>query len=97
MEGKTSSQKISYRPKKVRVRDKGQITIPHEFRRKFRIEEDTVMDVYQLGEVIIVSPEKLAVKELAGAITSGMKERDISLDDLLAELREGSHEYKKEE
>lgn len=41
------------------------------------------MDVYQLGEVIIVSPEKLAVKELAGAITAGMKEQDISLDDLL--------------
>jgi len=97
VEGKTCSQKISYRPKKVRVRDKGQITIPYEFRRKFRIEEDTVMDVYQLGEVIIVSPEKLAVKELAGAITAGMKEQDISLDDLLAELREGSHEYKKEE
>ena len=47
--------------------------------------------------MIIVSPEKLAVKELAGAITAGMKEQDISLDDLLAELRKGTHEYKKEE
>lgn len=97
MEGKVSCRKNSYRPKKVRVRDKGQFTIPFEYRKKFDIEEDTVMDVYQMGKVIIVTPEKLAVRELAKAVEAGMAEQGVNLEELLAELREGSHEYKKEE
>ena len=97
MEAQTGYQKTSYRPKKVRVRDKGQLTIPFDYRKKFGIEEDTVMDVYQLGRVIIVAPEKLAVRELAKAVSTEMNEQGVSLDHLLAELREGNHEYKKEE
>ncbi|WP_003545684.1 AbrB/MazE/SpoVT family DNA-binding domain-containing protein [Desulfotomaculum nigrificans] len=87
----------NYRPKKVRVRNKGQFTIPVEFREKMGIREDTVLDVYSFGKVIIATPEKPVVKELAAAVREGMKEYKVNLDELLAELREGRHEYVKED
>lgn len=96
MEG-TVISKTNYRPKRVRVRGKGQLTIPSEYREKIGIKEDTVMEVYQLGKVIVATPEKLAVKELAQSVSEGMTEYKISLEDLLADLREGKHEYIKEE
>lgn len=95
MEGRIISK--SFRPKKVRVRGKGQFTIPVEIREKIGIQEDTVLDVYNLGKVIIATPEKLVVKELATAVREGMEEYKLDLDQLLAELREGQHEYHKEE
>lgn len=96
MEGKVSKKAV-YRPKKVRVRGKGQFTIPSEYRERIGIKEDTVLDVYQLGKVIIATPEKLAIKELALSVREGMNEYKLSLEDLLADLREGKHEYIKEE
>lgn len=95
MEGKIIFK--NYRPKKVRVRGKGQFTIPSEIRERIGIQEDTVLDVYNLGKVIIATPEKLVVKELAAAVREGMDEYKVDLDELLAELREGRHEYYKEE
>lgn len=96
MEGEINYTRASYRPKKVRLRDKGQFTIPSEFREKVGIGEDTVLEVYQIGKVIIVSPDKPVVKELALDINAGMKEQGIDLDELLSELREGRHEYRQE-
>ncbi|MEW5954424.1 MAG: AbrB/MazE/SpoVT family DNA-binding domain-containing protein [Bacillota bacterium] len=97
MESKVNYTKAGYRPKKVRLRSKGQFTIPFEYREKVGIGEDAVLDVYQIGKVIIISPDKLNVKELAMEVSAGMKEQGISLNELLAELREGSHEYQQEE
>lgn len=96
MEKRTVYQKAAYQSKKVRVRDKGQLTIPFEFRKKFGIEEDTVVDVYQVGRAIIVAPENLLVRELARSVKGEMGDQRISLEDLLSELREGRHEYQKE-
>ncbi len=96
MEARTAYQKASCHHKKVRVRDKGQLTIPFEFRKKFGIEENTVVDVYQVGRAIIVAPENLVVRELARSVKSEMGDQRISLEDLLSELREGRHEYQKE-
>jgi bifunctional DNA-binding transcriptional regulator/antitoxin component of YhaV-PrlF toxin-antitoxin module len=59
MEGKVNYPKVGYRPKKVRLRGKGQFTIPFEYREKAGIGEDTVLDVYQIGKVIIISPDNL--------------------------------------
>lgn len=47
-------------------------------------------------KIIIAIPEKLAVAKLAQCVREGMKEDNLSLEDLLADLREGKHEYIKE-
>ncbi len=82
--------------KKARVWGKGQFTIPAEIRKRLGIEEDTILEVFQVGRAMIATPEKLTVKELAEAVQKDMSENNIDLKQLLAELREGSHEYETE-
>ncbi|MEG6522470.1 AbrB/MazE/SpoVT family DNA-binding domain-containing protein [Desulfotomaculum sp. 1211_IL3151] len=94
MEGKMTVN--SFRPKKVRVRGKGQFTIPAEYRDRIGIEEDTVLEVYHFGKVMIATPEKSVVKELAQRVNEGMGEYKVDINELLADLREGKHEYIKE-
>ncbi len=96
MEGMLRKTGSVYRPKKVRVWGKGQFTIPAELRERLGINEDTVLEVYQAGNAIIATPVNIAVKGLAELVQGEMAEKEIELEDLLAELREGNHEYSKE-
>lgn len=84
-------------PRKVRVREKGQFTIPVEFRNRIGIGDDTVMEVYQVGKAIIVTPAELSVRELARQVEEEMEKTQYSLKDLLFELREGTHAYREED
>lgn len=84
-------------PKKVRVREKGQFTIPAEFRKKININEDDILDVYQVGKAIIATPANLMVKDLARQVEQEMHKGDYSLAELLSELREGTHEDSEED
>ncbi|MGB9826160.1 MAG: AbrB/MazE/SpoVT family DNA-binding domain-containing protein [Desulfofundulus sp.] len=80
--------------KKVRVWGKGQFTIPSEMRERLGINENTILEVFQAGKAIVATPEKITVKELAASVRKEMARNGIDLEKLLAELREGSHEYK---
>lgn len=82
--------------KKVRVWGKGQFTIPSEIRKRMGIEEDSYLEVFQIGRAIIATPERLVIKELAGSVQKEMNKDGIDLRQLLQELREGSHEYETE-
>jgi AbrB family looped-hinge helix DNA binding protein len=82
--------------RKVRLRGKGQFTIPSEIRDNLGIEEDTILEVFPVGNGFIATPKKLTVKELASAVRKDMKSSHIDLTELLAELREGDHEYEED-
>lgn len=79
--------------KKVRVWGKGQFTIPIEIREKLGIGEDTIMEVFQAGKALIATPEKMIVKELASSVQKEMSQKEINIEELLTELREGTHKY----
>jgi AbrB family looped-hinge helix DNA binding protein len=79
--------------KSVRIRDKGQITIPSEIRERLDMELGTVMDVRQVGEAIVIYPRQSKVDELVKSVQQSMAEHGVDLEQLLAELREGNHEY----
>ncbi len=85
-----SEQKPS---KKVRVWSKGQITIPASIREKLGIEEDTILDVVQVGNAIVATPERLLVNELASSVSQEREKNQVDVKELLEELRENSHEY----
>ncbi len=84
-------------PKKVRVREKGQFTIPADIRNKMNIKKDDFLEVYQVGKAIIATPVDLVVKELARQVEREMQKNDYNLKDLLIELREGQHDYRQED
>ena len=82
--------------KKVRLRGKGQFTIPSEIRDNLGIEEDTILEVIPIGDSFLATPKKLTVKEMASTVRKDMERSNIDLKDLLAELREGGHEYEED-
>jgi len=82
-----------YRLKKVRVWGKGQLTIPADIREKMGIDKNTILDVYQIGGALVITPEKLLVTELATAFSSATAAKELDLANLLTELRENSHDY----
>lgn len=84
-------------PKRVRVWGRGQFTIPAEFRERLNIAEESYLEVYQVGKAIIAVPERLAVDRLAEQAQKEMREKGLTLKDLLAELREGEHDYEIED
>lgn len=79
--------------KKVRVWGKGQLTIPAGMREKLGISEDTILDIHQVGNALIITSEKSLVSELATEFNAALSEEKLDLNDLLSELRENSHEY----
>lgn len=89
----TSRYLEKQKTKKVRVWGKGQFTIPAEIRERLDIREDSYLEVFQVGRAIVLTPERLVVKELADSFQKEMNNNGIDLEQLLQELREGSHEY----
>lgn len=89
----TKKYSAVYPVKKVRVWGKGQLTIPAEVRDILMIKEDTILDLYQVGNAIVATPEKTLISELSGEFAKTMQKEKLSLEDLLSELREGSHDY----
>lgn len=92
-EGIISGYSENQKTRKVRVWGKGQFTIPAEIRERLDIREDTYLEVFQIGRAIVLTPESLVVKELADSFHKEMSKSGIDLEQLLKELREGSHEY----
>jgi len=82
-----------FKPKKVRVWGKGQMTIPVEIRKRLGIKEDSYLEVFQIGKAIIATPEGLVVKELVNNFQKEMLKNNVDLEKLLQELREGEHVY----
>jgi len=79
--------------KKVRVWGKGQLTIPAGMRETLDINEDTILDIHQVGNSLIITREKSLVSELASEFNTALSEAKLDINDLLSELRENSHEY----
>jgi len=75
-------------PQVVRLREKGQFTVPAKIRRSMGIQEDDLLTVFQWGSSFIAVPGELVVQEEARAIVKLMKERGITLEDLLVGLEE---------
>ena len=92
-EGLTPRYLENKKIRKVRVWGKGQFTIPAEIRERLDIKEDSYLEVFQVGRAIVLTPERLVVKELADSFQKEMNKNGIDLEQLLQELREGSHEY----
>ncbi|MDD2510191.1 MAG: AbrB/MazE/SpoVT family DNA-binding domain-containing protein [Syntrophomonas sp.] len=79
--------------KKVQMRERGQFTIPVEFRRRLDIKDNSLLRVCEIGRALVLYPENTVVNELARQVEYGLKQADLKLEELLSELREGNHEY----
>ena len=88
---------LQLEPISSRVYSKGQITIPAKIRKRLNIDEGTVLSFLQIGEVILLSPRRLAVPGAQTEMAWIMEEEGVTLQELLRGLEEERVRYNREE
>ncbi len=74
-------------PRLVRVRSRGQLTIPQDMREALRLDESTGLSIFRVGKVLILSPKRLQRASLAKEVEREMKRQRLTLKDLISDLR----------
>ncbi len=80
-------------PKLVRVRSKGQLTIPQDMREALSLDESTGLNIFRVGKVLILSPKRLQRASLAKEVEREMKRQGLTLKDLISDLRVQREKY----
>jgi len=80
-------------PKLVRVRSRGQLTIPQEMREALGLDESTGLSIFRVGKVLILSPKRLQRAALAKEVEREMKRQGLTLKDLISDLRVQRKKY----
>lgn len=80
----------------VKIRERGQVTIPSEFRKGLGLEEKDVVNIVKVGETLILMRKQLAGDLLSRKIEANMNKKDLTLKDLLDNLNEQRKKYNKE-
>jgi antitoxin PrlF len=71
-----------------RVQQRGQVTIPIELRRKLGIEEGGVVAFIETDNGILISPQEVLALDALDRVGKILKERGISLEELIESGRE---------
>ena len=80
-------------PVLVRVRERGQFTIPAEIRRQMGIEEGDVFSLVRLGDTLVATRKKLVAPKIARVIEALLEEEGVTLGDLLGGLEKQRKAY----
>ena len=86
-------ENIATAPRLVRVRSRGQLTIPQDMREALSLDEDTGLNIFRVGKVLIMSPKRLQRASLAKEVEREMKRRGLTLKDLISDLRVQREKY----
>lgn len=80
----------------VKLRERGQVTIPYEYRKDLGLGKEDVLNVLKIGDVLILVPRQLAGDALSRKMETSMKKKGLTLDNLLSNLEEQRKRYSKE-
>ena len=79
----------------VKVRGKGQLTIPASIRKELNLKEETPLTLVKVGNVILMTPKVLQVDALAKKAKKEIAKSGLTLDDIMADLDEQRVRYNK--
>lgn len=82
--------------KRALIQRKGQLTIPIELRRKYGLEEGSVVDIIDEGNGIKIAPREVVALDALKRIGKALKERGISLEEMIEDGRKIRGEIYKE-
>ena len=71
---------------KVRLREKGQVTIPRSVRETLNAQEGDILSLLQIDDMILITPKTTRLPSLTEQFTAEMDRAGVSLADLLAGL-----------
>jgi len=80
----------------VKLRERGQVTIPYDYRKELGLGKEDVLNVLKVGDVLILVPRQLSGDALSRKTETTMKKKGLTLDNLLSNLREQRKRYSKE-
>jgi AbrB family looped-hinge helix DNA binding protein len=80
----------------VRLRDKGQVTIPRGVRETLNAQEGDILNLLQIDDLILITPKPTRLSVLTEQFTSEMDRAGVSLADLLEGLAEARAEIARE-
>ena len=69
----------------VRLSEKGQLTIPAEYRRKHDLERDSTLAVIQLGKALILAPIDKVLAEITQRMEAAMRGAGATVEELMEE------------
>ncbi len=72
----------------VRMRDRGQLTIPRDVRDKLKAGEGDMLTLLQIDDLMLLTLRQPRVPVLAEQFMAEMEKADVSLADLLSSLAE---------
>ena len=80
----------------VQVRQRGTLTLPADLREKYGIEPGDTFRLVDLDGIFVLTPMVTMVPELAREIERARLEAGLSIEELLANLREQREQYYQE-
>lgn len=75
----------------VRLRGKGQITIPARVREALKLSENDAVSIARVGDAILLAPQPSTFESVAKKFSEKARKDSIRLEDLLKELRQVRH------
>ena len=70
------------------IQENGQVTLPIEFRRRYKLKKGDAVVFKETEEGLLISPKESLVMNMLDEIDEGLKARGISLDELIESGRE---------
>jgi AbrB family looped-hinge helix DNA binding protein len=80
----------------VRIRERGQVTIPSSFRKDLGLGENDTLNMVKIDEMLILTPRKPFGDAVASKVESAMRRKGLTLDDLLVNLKDQRRKYSRE-
>jgi bifunctional DNA-binding transcriptional regulator/antitoxin component of YhaV-PrlF toxin-antitoxin module len=87
---------VTFAPKSIKVWGSGQLTIPKDMREALHLDKETKLNVFAVGRCLVMTPKTLLRRSLAKKVQKEMHKKNLSLNDLLKELKNERRQYTKE-
>ncbi len=69
--------------KLVRVQEKGQVTLPAEFRRRLGLKKGDLVAVTETSAGVLIAPQEVIATRMLEEIGKALEERGLSLEELI--------------
>ena len=70
------------------IQENGQVTLPVEFRKRYGLKKGDVVVFQETDDGLLISPRVLLASKLMDEIGDALREKGLSLDDLIESGRE---------
>ena len=80
----------------VKLRERGQLTIPYEYRKELGLGKEDVLNILKIGDVLVLVPRQLAGDVISKKTESAMKKKGLTLNSILNDLKKQRRRYSSE-